>query len=155
MLRYFFFSSRRRHTRCSRDWSSDVCSSDLQPIKAVTTVIRGVPRGQVSAAGNEPFDPRDNELLYGYPFGAGDLFGANTAWGLSTPLVIVQRAAGDCVFLASLDDRVRAKRFFFQPGEQAYRLEAVFEAEGWKDHTTLQVPTWRPGLRAASAAGPV
>src|SRR2546429_6728036 len=23
-----FFSSRRRHTRCSRDWSSDVCSSD-------------------------------------------------------------------------------------------------------------------------------
>src|SRR3989449_6345374 len=26
----FFFSSRRRHTRCSRDWSSDVCSSDLE-----------------------------------------------------------------------------------------------------------------------------
>src|SRR5216684_7569100 len=28
-LFFFFFSSRRRHTRCSRDWSSDVCSSDL------------------------------------------------------------------------------------------------------------------------------
>src|SRR5690606_39562042 len=27
--RGFFFSSRRRHTRFSRDWSSDVCSSDL------------------------------------------------------------------------------------------------------------------------------
>src|SRR5690625_7233303 len=26
---YFFFSSRRRHTRWPRDWSSDVCSSDL------------------------------------------------------------------------------------------------------------------------------
>src|SRR5687768_18323943 len=26
---YFFFSSRRRHMRCSRDWSSDVCSSYL------------------------------------------------------------------------------------------------------------------------------
>src|SRR5205814_3601017 len=25
----FFFSSRRRHTRCLSDWSSDVCSSDL------------------------------------------------------------------------------------------------------------------------------
>src|SRR5438105_5612047 len=25
----FFFSSRRRHTRSTRDWSSDVCSSDL------------------------------------------------------------------------------------------------------------------------------
>src|SRR3712207_3342354 len=28
---YFFFSSRRRHTRYWRDWSSDVCSSDLAP----------------------------------------------------------------------------------------------------------------------------
>src|SRR5215470_16965159 len=29
MAMFFFFSSRRRHTRCYRDWSSDVCSSDL------------------------------------------------------------------------------------------------------------------------------
>src|SRR5690606_39761440 len=29
-LLFFFFSSRRRHTRFSRDWSSDVCSSDLE-----------------------------------------------------------------------------------------------------------------------------
>src|SRR5258705_13830478 len=28
-VRMFFFSSRRRHTRCLSDWSSDVCSSDL------------------------------------------------------------------------------------------------------------------------------
>src|SRR5690625_3704390 len=28
---HFFFSSRRRHTRWPRDWSSDVCSSDLNP----------------------------------------------------------------------------------------------------------------------------
>src|SRR5215212_6246154 len=27
---FFFFSSRRRHTRCLSDWSSDVCSSDLR-----------------------------------------------------------------------------------------------------------------------------
>src|SRR5690606_40532045 len=29
---FFFFSSRRRHTRFSRDWSSDVCSSDLEVV---------------------------------------------------------------------------------------------------------------------------
>src|SRR5206468_8341886 len=29
---FFFFSSRRRHTRSDRDWSSDVCSSDLRPV---------------------------------------------------------------------------------------------------------------------------
>src|SRR2546428_3781876 len=30
---FFFFSSRRRHTRSDRDWSSDVCSSDLHPFR--------------------------------------------------------------------------------------------------------------------------
>src|ERR1041385_2757857 len=34
---YCFFSSRRRHTICSRDWSSDVCSSDLAPAPTVIT----------------------------------------------------------------------------------------------------------------------
>src|SRR5438105_10593067 len=29
---FFFFSSRRRHTRSTRDWSSDVCSSDLDDL---------------------------------------------------------------------------------------------------------------------------
>src|SRR2546422_6380418 len=36
--RSFFFSSRRRHTRCSRDWSSDVCSSDLVGAPALAKV---------------------------------------------------------------------------------------------------------------------
>src|SRR5262245_4538184 len=35
----FFFSSRRRHTRCLSDWSSDVCSSDL-PIKPLRLAAR-------------------------------------------------------------------------------------------------------------------
>src|SRR5690349_23993777 len=33
---FFFFSSRRRHTRSLRDWSSDVCSSDLWPLERVS-----------------------------------------------------------------------------------------------------------------------
>src|SRR5215813_15252665 len=37
----FFFSSRRRHTRCGRDWSSDVCSSDLAVLRK---------KGQAAAA---------------------------------------------------------------------------------------------------------
>src|ERR1035441_8467258 len=32
----FFFSSRRRHTRCLSDWSSDVCSSDLMLLATVS-----------------------------------------------------------------------------------------------------------------------
>src|SRR2546427_1180990 len=34
MCLFFFFSSRRRHTRFDCDWSSDVCSSDLVPAVA-------------------------------------------------------------------------------------------------------------------------
>src|SRR5438132_10200942 len=36
---FFFFSSRRRHTRSLCDWSSDVCSSDLQLEEYVTSAV--------------------------------------------------------------------------------------------------------------------
>src|SRR5690554_7317677 len=46
VLYFFFFSSRRRHTRCGRDWSSDVCSSDLKglakPVQNLVTVGAGI-----------------------------------------------------------------------------------------------------------------
>src|SRR6266508_6367418 len=35
---FFFFSSRRRHTRWPRDWSSDVCSSDLGPVVQIVSI---------------------------------------------------------------------------------------------------------------------
>src|SRR5436305_14274206 len=54
----FFFSSRRRHTRCGRDWSSDVCSSDLTisgpPTAAIShshstaKILTGSPRSSAS-----------------------------------------------------------------------------------------------------------
>src|SRR5690606_40001739 len=37
---FFFFSSRRRHTRFSRDWSSDVCSSDLGSLESAALLLR-------------------------------------------------------------------------------------------------------------------
>src|SRR5437868_12056786 len=37
---FFFFSSRRRHTRSKRDWSSDVCSSDLRAV--ASDIERGI-----------------------------------------------------------------------------------------------------------------
>src|SRR2546421_6553162 len=41
--RFFFFSSRRRHTRSDRDWSSDVCSSDLLPRPRVRKAAEFLP----------------------------------------------------------------------------------------------------------------
>src|SRR5215813_14993925 len=51
------FSSRRRHTRCGRDWSSDVCSSDLLPGVGEKTATRlaffllGAPESYTSELG--------------------------------------------------------------------------------------------------------
>src|SRR5256885_15872245 len=42
---FFFFSSRRRHTRLQGDWSSDVCSSDLIERYLLTWLGLAVPRG--------------------------------------------------------------------------------------------------------------
>src|SRR5690554_7431464 len=50
--RIFFFSSRRRHTMCGRDWSSDVCSSDLA--KPVPRGHRGHKKG---VSGQAIFEP--------------------------------------------------------------------------------------------------
>src|SRR5690625_7858505 len=40
----FFFSSRRRHTRWPRDWSSDVCSSDLDQHLETLGTLTGPPK---------------------------------------------------------------------------------------------------------------
>src|SRR5690606_40485607 len=49
----FFFSSRRRHTRFSRDWSSDVCSSDLRP-EPWTRAARSLLSSWAGAVDDEP-----------------------------------------------------------------------------------------------------
>src|SRR3712207_7341498 len=47
LLFFFFFSSRRRHTRYWRDWSSDVCSSDLWMFR-----LRFAPLNMTTQTGN-------------------------------------------------------------------------------------------------------
>src|SRR5699024_12208039 len=47
----FFFSSRRRHTRSKRDWSSDVCSSDLVLLRADLADLVAHVHGQAERAG--------------------------------------------------------------------------------------------------------
>src|SRR6185295_13689652 len=49
---FFFFSSRRRHTRYWRDWSSDVCSSDLSR-KTMAIPVAGKPRWMAGSGGRK------------------------------------------------------------------------------------------------------
>src|SRR5476651_1467566 len=53
---FFFFSSRRRHTRYWRDWSSDVCSSDLELGVTPEQFREAFKKVQPAPAGQEPTD---------------------------------------------------------------------------------------------------
>src|SRR2546422_10687447 len=93
---FFFFSSRRRHTRCSRDWSSDVCSSDLSfPVAVICGVL-----GSIIGALANYFGAQ----LIGRPllqrYGRGVLF-----WGKKLP---------------------RPQRFLSQPRESSQRPGRLF-----------------------------
>src|SRR2546429_4580128 len=64
----FFFSSRSRHTRCSRDWSSDVCSSDLgQPAHAVGVLGAEGTHAAVGAVGGRAAAPDGAEYARADP----------------------------------------------------------------------------------------
>jgi hypothetical protein len=136
-------------TRTGTTIEWDAAVEMQRPVKTVTTIIRDVPRGSISLGGGRLFDPHDNETLGGYTFGAGDLHGPGAAAGITTAVAAVQAGERDVWYLSSLDGRVRPKRFYFQPGERAYRVEAVYEHDGWRNDTRLTVPRWRLG-RATS-----
>src|SRR6266480_951001 len=93
----FFFSSRRRHTRLTCDWSSDVCSSDLahQELTGVELIWRqdcyqlptgrtsfgfkdGIGQPSVEGSGLPPSNPKEKPLkagaiVLGYPDETGEL----------------------------------------------------------------------------------
>src|SRR5207245_7432856 len=62
LLLVFFFSSRRRHTRCYRDWSSDVCSSDLSTRESGFRIIRPEKHTVISDGARILTIPRHNPI---------------------------------------------------------------------------------------------
>src|SRR6266568_3772912 len=105
MFWFFFFSSRRRHTRWNCDWSSDVCSSDLEPFDIADprmdfvelTIVRLGLSGQRRevAEATRWLDDDDRELLalWWLEAGGAALSGAAHAHGRvgrSTVAVVAQ-----------------------------------------------------------------
>src|SRR5690348_17589570 len=79
----FFFSSRRRHTRWTGDWSSDVCSSDLPQHTHTLTVAGGPATTSTPSANTMLAQPTSGEL---YAMGGADTgLSAVSAYGGSQP----------------------------------------------------------------------
>jgi hypothetical protein len=125
-----------------------VTAEMARPVKSVTTIIRDVPRGMLSIGGGQLIDVKDGDFLAGYAFGAGDIHNFDVA-SMATPVAVIQAGEQNFLYLTTLDDRVRPKRYYFQAGERAFRVEAVYEHDGWRNDTRVEVPAWRLG-RASS-----
>src|SRR5690554_293585 len=83
---FFFFSSRRRHTRCGRDWSSDVCSSDLPMLTCANEQRRRFDRDlERRQSMGLPCYPADEKLLAALQHGLPDC--AGVALGLDRLLM--------------------------------------------------------------------
>lgn len=134
-----------RFARNGRTIEWDITAETGHPIKTVTTVIRDVPRGQVSLGGAPLADTRDGDVLGGYAFGAGDLHGAGTPQSMSTPVTILQAAETDFLYITTQDTRVRPKRYYYQAGERGFRVEAIYEHDAWRNDTRVTVPRWQLG----------
>src|SRR5438067_11332199 len=102
----FFFSSRRRHTKSKRDWSSDVCSSDLAVLGALARALPGripaAPAGAISPVRSEErrvgkecrsgvarileknrfFEARENDLGEEFAMGAAEELGFHLVYGV-------------------------------------------------------------------------
>ncbi|MFN8668829.1 MAG: hypothetical protein U0164_16735 [Gemmatimonadaceae bacterium] len=135
-----------RRTGRTIEW--DIVAEMPKPIRTITTVIRDVPRGKVSFGGGGLIDPKDGDLLGGYTFGAGDLHGAQVPYSMNTPLAVLQAGDSDFLYLTSRDTRVRPKRYYFQAGERAFRTEAIYEHDAWREDARIVVPTWQLGHTA-------
>src|SRR6266852_3043233 len=97
----FFFSSRRRHTRCYRDWSSDVCSSDLaqttssDPVNLAAEVARD--RAIIVAVGivgmaleRRPFYEKELDFRVSRSYGPGRYDAAYEQKGVDYPIGYVR-----------------------------------------------------------------
>jgi hypothetical protein len=141
---------RRNGTTISWDATVEMA----HPVKTVTAVVRDVPKGRVSFAGNPPPQNQniENEIVGGYTFGAGDLHGGTAIPGISTPCAAVEASATEWFYLRSLDTKVRPKRFSFQSGERAFRTELIYEHDAWRNDKKITVPGWEIGRAPTLAA---
>src|SRR3712207_7680345 len=103
---FFFFSSRRRHTRYWRDWSSDVCSSDLLRADPRLRIIQTLTRSH--PAGWDGYTRRIDPAMLEEALGRPDPESLAYVCG---PTQLVENVASDLVALGYSPERVKTERY--------------------------------------------
>lgn len=117
------------------------------PIKAVKTIVRGLPRGRLSASAGDWTDEAENERVFEYPALMG---------GMSTPLVAIEGKDGRVWGVSALQTEVRPARFALLPGPDGYKTELLYEQAGWDRRGDVTTCRWRIATASdlAGVAGP-
>ncbi|BAK67915.1 hypothetical protein SLG_32400 [Sphingobium sp. SYK-6] len=105
-----------------------------KPIKAIKTIVRGLPRGRLSASAREWIDPGEDETRFEYPA---------LMDGMGTPLAAIEGKDGRIWGISALQTQVRPARFAFLPGPEGYKVELLHEQAGWDRRGDVRTATWR------------
>ena len=122
----------RRQPDGAIEWTVEA-ALDLD-IKAIKTIVRGLPRGRISSSAEAWQDLKDDEKVFEYPALMG---------GMATPLVAIEGKDGRFWGLSALQTEVRPARFAFLPGADGYKVELLYEAPGWDRKHTVSTCAWR------------
>src|SRR3989442_14986056 len=135
-MNFFFFSSRRRHTRCGRDWSSDVCSSDLDAIGRTLFRLSVSHRHLLDwvTAAQAKVSPRldlpgfyrqmNGGVAIGIVTAVVVWWGRNDAWPVAAPLVLAWIASPAIARWTSLSPLVAGRPAASGAGAPAFPLVA-------------------------------
>ncbi|MDA9408857.1 hypothetical protein [Bradyrhizobium sp. CCBAU 45384] len=104
------------------------------PIKAIKTIVRGLPRGRISLAAEAWCDFGDDEQVFEYPALGG---------GMATPLAVVEGHDKRFWGISALQTEVRPARFAFLPGPDGYKTELVYEPGAWERPQAATTCKWR------------
>jgi hypothetical protein len=103
-------------------------------IKAIKTIVRGLPRGRISPSAEAWQELGDSEKVFEYPALMG---------GMATPFVTIDGKDGQFWGLSALQTEVRPARFAFIPGPDGYKVELIYEAAGWERKSRVTSCGWR------------
>src|SRR5438067_10250572 len=147
MFSVFFFSSRRRHTRPKRDWSSDVCSSDLGRTEFISLPVRPAIFESMERIGTLLESRRSATVEQGKIIGVLSAKGGCGATSVACHLVAALHLAvpSSRVLVADLDYQSPGTRYVFRANPRMHAGDA-FDAvrrlgsNSWREFVTPIAP---------------